>query len=338
VSEDRYRSVVDNSPFGIYRVTHDGRFITVNPALCAMVGYTAEELFASNALMLYSDPEDRAIWLEKIDQLPPGVAVDVAWKHKGGAPITARIWVFAQRDETGQLSFIDGYVEDVTPIRATEQALRQSEKLAALGQLVSGVAHELNNPLAAILLFTEDLLAGEQRVEEREALGIIAQQARRSRAIVRDLLSFVRSREVARVSVPVETLLIDMARALQAQVSELAVELHVDVPRENDVIPVDRAGIEQILTNLVVNAAQATGPNGNIWLRTRRDGDEILFEVDDDGPGVSAEVLPRIFEPFFTTKPMGQGTGLGLSVSLGIAQQHGGTIAVADRDPHDGSG
>jgi PAS domain S-box-containing protein len=338
VSEDRYRSVVDNSPFGIYRVTHDGRFITVNPALCAMVGYTAEELFASNALMLYSDPNDRAMWLEKIDQLPRGVAVDVAWKHKGGSPIAARIWVFAQRDEAGQLSFIDGYVEDVTPIRATEQALRQSEKLAALGQLVSGVAHELNNPLAAILLFTEDLLASERSVEEREALGIIAQQARRSRAIVRDLLSFVRSREVARVSVAVETLLIEIARALQPQVSELAVELHVDVPRENDVILIDRAGIEQILTNLVVNAAQATGPSGNIWLRTRRDGDEILFEVVDDGPGVSAEVLPRIFEPFFTTKPMGQGTGLGLSVSLGIAQQHGGTIAVADRDPRDGPG
>jgi PAS domain S-box-containing protein len=338
VSEDRYRSVVDNSPFGIYRVTRDGRFITVNPALCAIVGYTAEELFASNALMLYHDPAERAQWLGKIDDLPRGVTVDVTWRHKNGSPITVRIWVYAEYDASGRLSFIDGYVEDVTPIRATEQALRQSEKLAALGQLVSGVAHELNNPLAAILLFTEDLLAAERPPEEREALGIIAQQARRSRAIVRDLLSFVRSREVARASVPVENLLIGIARALQPQVSELAVDLHVDVPREKEVIPIDRAGIEQILTNLVVNAAQATGPNGNVWLRTRSEGDEVVFEVVDDGPGMRSDVLPRVFEPFFTTKPMGQGTGLGLSVSLGIAQQHGGTIIGENRDPREGPG
>jgi PAS domain S-box-containing protein len=338
VSEDRYRSVVDNSPFGIYRVTHDGRFITVNPALCAIVGYTAEELFASNALMLYNDPAERAIWLGTLSDLPRGVTVDVTWRHKNGRPITVRIWVYAEYDSSGQLSFIDGYVEDVTPIRATEQALRQSEKLAALGQLVSGVAHELNNPLAAILLFTEDLLASVRSAEEREALGIIAQQARRSRAIVRDLLSFVRSSDVARTPVPVETLLVDIARALQPQVSELAVDLHVDVPRENEAILIDRAGIEQILTNLIVNAAQATGPRGNVWLRTRGDGAEALFEVLDDGPGLRGDVLPRIFEPFFTTKPMGQGTGLGLSVSLGIAQQHGGTITGENRDPREGPG
>jgi PAS domain S-box-containing protein len=132
LSEDRYRSVVDNSPFGIYRVTSDGRFITVNPALCAIVGYSADELFASNAEMLYADPAERQIWLAKADGLPRGEPVDVGWRHKNGSPITVRIWLYSERDASNQLSFIDGYVEDVTPIRATEQALRQSEKLAAL--------------------------------------------------------------------------------------------------------------------------------------------------------------------------------------------------------------
>ena len=338
MTEDRYRSVVDNSPFGIYRVTYDGRFITVNPALCAIVGYTAEELFASNASVLYADPSDRPLWLARASEWPRGKPVDVLWRRKDGAPITVRIWVYADRDESGAVSFFDGYVEDVTPIRATEQALRQTEKLAALGQLVSGVAHELNNPLAAILLFTEDLLANERSSEEREALGIIAQQARRSRSIVRDLLSFVRSREVTRAPIAVETLLVEIGRALQPQVSEFPVQLHIGVPSDNELIIVDRAGIEQVITNLIVNAAQAAGPGGNVWLRTRCEDDEYLFEVVDDGPGLSSEALPRIFEPFFTTKPMGQGTGLGLSVSLGIAQQHGGTITAENRDPLEGTG
>jgi PAS domain S-box-containing protein len=338
LSEDRYRSVVDNSPFGIYRVTSDGRFITVNPALCAIVGYSADELFASNAEMLYADPAERQLWLAKADGLPRGEPVDVGWRHKNGSPITVRIWLYSERDASNQLSFIDGYVEDVTPIRATEQALRQSEKLAALGQLVSGVAHELNNPLAAILLFTEDLLANERPDDEREALGIIAQQARRSRAIVRDLLSFVRSRDVVRAPIALDALLTELAPALQQQIAGLPVTLHVEVPSENCVMLVDRAGIEQILTNLVVNAAQAVGPGGNVWVGARADGEDCLFEVVDDGPGVSKDALPRVFEPFYTTKPMGQGTGLGLSVSLGIAEQHGGTITAQNRDPSQGSG
>ena len=135
--------------------------------------------------------------------------------------ITTRVWVYADRDESrhGHLHF-DGYVEDVTPLRATEQALRQAEKLAALGQLVSGVAHELNNPLSAILLFTEDLLATERPAEEQEALGIIAQQARRSRAIVRDLLSFVRSREVMRE--PIEPMRISSIRSSARSFPQLA--------------------------------------------------------------------------------------------------------------------
>jgi PAS domain S-box-containing protein len=328
VSEERYRSVVDNSPYGIYRVSFDGRFVTVNPALCAMVGYSEEELFAANISVLYPDPDERTRLLAEYDHRPHGTPVDVPWRRKDGRVITTRVWVYADRDESGRIKYFDGYVEDVTPLRATEQALRQSEKLAAVGQLVSGVAHELNNPLSAILLFTEDLLASERSDEEQEALGIIAQQARRSRAIVRDLLSFVRSRDVMREPIEPNTFLGQVKRALQPQLAALGVTLHVDVPPDGSVIHVDRAGIEQVVTNLVINAAQAVGKGGNVWLAARTDASQYVIEVTDDGSGIPSEVMPRIFEPFFTTKPMGQGTGLGLSVSLGVVQQHGGSITV----------
>jgi two-component system NtrC family sensor kinase len=332
LSEDRYRSVVDNSPYGIYRVTYDGRFITLNPALCDMVGYTADELQASGIGTLYVHPDERGRLLAAYDSRPRGTPVDVPWRRKDGRIITTRAWVYAERDDRGCIQYLDGYVEDVTPIRATEHALRQAEKLAALGQLVSGVAHELNNPLSAILLFTEDLLSVDHSRDDVEALTIIAQQARRSRAIVRDLLTFVRNGELTRGPVASRSLLDGVSRALAPQLDELGVRLSVEAP-PGEMLHVDHAAMEQVLTNLVMNAAQATGSGGAVVVRVRSEPATHVIEVVDDGPGIAVDVLPRIFEPFFTTKPTGQGTGLGLSVTMGIVQQHGGTIAVENRCP-----
>jgi PAS domain S-box-containing protein len=329
--DERYRSVIDNSPYGIYRVSFDGRFVAVNPALCAMVGYSAEELYDGNIAKLYAEPSDRHRLVASYEHRAHGAPVDVTWRRKDGQPITVRAWVYADRDAAGQVRYFDGYLEDVTSLRATERALHQAEKLAALGQLVSGVAHELNNPLSAILLFTEDLMTSDRPVEEQEALAIIAQQARRSRSIVRDLLCFVRSRDVTREPVEPHEFVGQLRRALQPQLTSLGVTMHVDVAEDDAMLHVDRSGIEQVITNLVINAAQAVGADGNVWLRTRRDAQDYLIEVVDDGPGISDDVLARIFEPFFTTKPMGQGTGLGLSVSLGVVQQHGGSIVAENR-------
>ncbi|MEP6492686.1 MAG: ATP-binding protein [bacterium] len=336
--DERYRSVVDNSPYGIYRVTSTGEFVTVNPALCRIVGFSEHELFASNIGMLYQDPAERARLLAEFESRPYGVPVETSWRRKDGEVIIARIWVYGERSHSGRIKYLDGYVEDVTHMRATERALLQAEKLAALGQLVSGVAHELNNPLSAILLFAEDLLVSERRSEEREALAIIAQQARRSRAIVRDLLSFVRSREVIREPVESDKFLEQIARTLQPQLGELGVTLHLESPPSSPLIHVERAGIEQVITNLVINGAQAAGPGGSVRVTASQEARYFVVEVTDDGRGIPADVLPRIFEPFFTTKPMGQGTGLGLSVSLGVVQQHGGTLIAENRDTPEGPG
>ena len=336
LSDDRYRSVVENSPYGIYRVTLDGRFVTVNRALCAMVGYAEAELFAANITVLYPDPAERLRLLADYESRPHGMPVEVVWRRKDGELITTRIWVYGQRDERGAIEYLDGYVENVTTLRATEQALRQAEKLAALGELVSGVAHELNNPLSAILLFAEDLLLNERRAEEREALGIIAQQARRSRAIVRDLLSFVRNRDAVRAPVESRSFFDQLVRTLEPQLEQLGVSLRANVGDDSVVLPIDRVGIEQVVTNLIINGAQAAGPGGTVTLCARRDGANFVIDVLDDGGGIPDDVFPRIFEPFFTTKPMGQGTGLGLSVSRGVVEQHGGWIVARNRDEADG--
>ena len=303
----------------------------VNPALCTMLGYTADELYASNIAVFYPDLAERERLIADYEEQPHGAPVEVVWQRNDGRRITVRVWVYGQRDAMGHVEYFDGYVEDVTAIRETEQALRQSEKLAALGELVSGVAHELNNPLSAMLLFAEDLLSNEQRPDEREALSIIAQQARRSSSIVRDLLLFVRNRDAVREPVDSRQFLDALVRGLTPQLAELGVSLIVDVSDESIRLPIDRAGIEQVVTNLVMNGAQAAGTNGHVWLHARWDAQQLVIEVLDDGGGIPDAVLPRIFEPFFTTKPMGQGTGLGLSVSRGVVEQHGGWIDVRNR-------
>jgi CheY-like chemotaxis protein len=129
-----------------------------------------------------------------------------------------------------------------------------------------------------------------------------------------------------------------LVRGLEPQLSELSVTLHTSIDAAPTLLPIDRAGIEQVVTNLVINAAQAADAGGNVWLTAMPDAKHFLIEVRDDGPGIPPDVLPRIFEPFFTTKPTGQGTGLGLSVSRGVVQQHGGWIDARNRDEADGGG
>jgi CheY-like chemotaxis protein len=222
----------------------------------------------------------------------------------------------------------EGYAEDVTSLRATESALRLSERLAAVGHLISGVAHELNNPLSSILHFTEDLLADDRSPDDAEALSVIRDQARRSRAIVRDLLSFVRQREVASEPLRLGEVVATTARAMRPPLETSGVSLHVSGDDTASIVLADRSGLEQIVTNLVMNAAQAAGRGGQVWVHAASSEHECELRVEDSGPGIPDDVLPRIFDPFFTTKPTGEGTGLGLSVTLGIVEQFGGRITV----------
>jgi CheY-like chemotaxis protein/anti-sigma regulatory factor (Ser/Thr protein kinase) len=239
-----------------------------------------------------------------------------------------RLSARAYRDDRGEVWLWEGYAEDVTSLRATESALRLSERLAAVGHLISGVAHELNNPLSSILHFTEDLLADDRSPDDAEALSVIRDQARRSRAIVRDLLSFVRQRDVASEPLRLAEVVATTARAMRPPLETSGVSLQVSGDDTASIVLADRSGLEQIVTNLVMNAAQAAGRGGKVWVHAACSERECELRVEDSGTGIPDDVLPRIFDPFFTTKPTGEGTGLGLSVTLGIVEQFGGRITV----------
>ena len=211
--------------------------------------------------------------------------------------------------------------------------LAQSLRMEAVGRLVSGVAHELNNPLAAILTFSEDLLRDPPPDLPTEPLVIIRDQAHRARAIVRDLLAFVRRRDERREPIAPEELAERVTLALNKEFERAGVRLVLDFDHDLPRITGDSVGLEQVLTNLLDNARRASGVDGIVRLSAHTNIDGLEFIVEDSGPGIPEDVLHRIFEPFFTTRSAGQGTGLGLSVSMGIVEQHGGSLRAENRAP-----
>src|SRR5258708_6365469 len=217
---------------------------------------------------------------------------------------------------------------DLTAQRVFHSKLLQTEKLAALGQMVSGVAHELSNPLTSILGYAHRLLARQDLPGRTEEVRQIYQEAERARTILRQLLLNARETLPERRLVSLNQI---VQRALDLQRFSLAAE---KIRVETDLDPIlpfvqgDPGHLQQVLMNLVGNSRQDIeqhGQDGTIRLRTKRMGERrVLLEVADNGPGVPQAILARIFDPFFTTKPAGVGTGLGLAIVLSVVREHGG--------------
>ena len=219
-------------------------------------------------------------------------------------------------------------------VRDRTQALIQAEKMAALGRMAGGVAHEINNPLGGILAFAQVLLRKTAMPESdrREALDTIQGCALRCKNIVDSLLSFSRKPvleeyELVQFNQVVQTGLQVAQLHPKAKQVTVRLELMPDLPSLRGRV----ALLEQVVVNLLQNAFYASPPGQEVVVRTRIEGEVVYFEVLDHGPGISPEALPRIFEPFFTTKPTGEGTGLGLSICYGIAQEHGGRLLVRNQ-------
>ena len=225
---------------------------------------------------------------------------------------------------------------DMTAEREMRVRLMESDRLAAVGELVAGVAHEVNNPLASISAFAQLLLRdGELTDAQRDSLEVIKAETLRASQVVKDLLAFARRSEPHREPLDINLV---VARTLRLRHYQLSTnDIHVDARLGTDLPSVigDARQLQQVCLNLVTNAVQAMAPLGGGRLRvaTRADGTSVILEMSDTGPGISPAVRARIFEPFFTTKPEGEGTGLGLSVSYGIVTAHGGTIEVAETSP-----
>ena len=221
---------------------------------------------------------------------------------------------------------------DMTHERELRVRLMESDRLAAVGELVAGVAHEVNNPLSSISAFAQLLLRDTGLTpQQRESLEVIRGETTRASQVVKDLLAFARRSDPQSSPLDLNGVVGRTVRMRQYQFSEASVRVESDLAADLPSVMGDARQLQQVCLNLLTNAVQAMSPGGGaLRVRTYQANDVVRLEVQDTGPGISVDARARIFEPFFTTKREGEGTGLGLSVSYGIVTSHGGKIEVVE--------
>jgi signal transduction histidine kinase len=225
-------------------------------------------------------------------------------------------------------------LENVSSRVKLEESLQQSEKLSSIGLLAAGVAHEVNTPLTGVSSYTQMLLGMIPETDPKHALlQKMQRQTDRASNIVGNLLNFSRTgTAVESDDVDVNKLLDDTIQLLEPQLRRTQVALVKNYSKHPPVIFGNPGKLQQVFTNLILNARDAMFAGGTITLATAQIDDEVTIRVEDTGDGIAPENLSKIFDPFFTTKGVGNGTGLGLAVTYGIVQEHGGTIEAANND------
>ncbi len=345
-AESAFRKAMEDSMLtGMRARDLDGRLTYVNSAFCRMTGFTADELLGLKAPMPYWDPEhiEQTFALHR-EILSGGSAPDgteVRLRRKNGEALDVLVFEAPLIDATGHHAGWMGSVLDITEQkRAREQArqqeerLQQSSRLITMGEMASTLAHELNQPLAAIASYTSgciNRLQDDQPLDRRELLDIherIARQARRAGEIIRRVHDFVRRSEPKREPLDLNAVVRDAVGLIEADARKRQMQLRVELASTLPQVEADAVMIEQIVVNLVRNAMDAMRetPTGNrvVEVRSTHLGRFATVSVADRGTGIPEEIAERLFEPFFTTKA--EGMGMGLNICRSIAELHHGRL------------
>jgi two-component system NtrC family sensor kinase len=331
-SERRFRALFNRAPLAIVTLDRDARFVSANRAAFRLVGLAAPP--AAARLCDFVLPSEWPLVEAELARSFRGETRDFLCRfHRLDGTVRQAFAVAVPVEEREGLPAVLAIARDVTEEVELRERLTHSEKMAALGGLVSGAAHELNNPLAGIAAMAQALqLEGAAQPETAQGLDTIRREAMRAARIVNDLLTFARLRPLERRDTNLNAVVRETFAATPTLANhEVIWTLGLDPTLPN--VSGDPDQIRQVITNLLVNAAQAMAAGGRreALVRTWSNAEWAGFEVLDSGPGIPPDVLPRVFEPFFTTKAQGQGTGLGLSISHGIVRAHGGDIHGENR-------
>jgi two-component system NtrC family sensor kinase len=338
-SERRYRLLAERSTDVVWTTDLALRFTYVSPSIERLGGYTVEEVLRQTMedILAPGSREDARRLLTR--ELEPARAADLEARwleaevtRKDGSTVWTESSLTFLRDAAGAPTGILGVTRDITERRHAEERLRLAERLTMLGGLVAGVAHELNNPLAVVAGHAQILARSPDLPPAgRRKLELIHDQAMRAAKVVKNLLVFAGQRAPERATVRVADLVDRALELLAYPLRTSAIEVTRDVPGDLPAIAGDRDLLLQVFVNLLGNATQALAPAPTprrIAVTGRRHGDRVQIVFADTGPGIPRDVQARIFDPFFTTRPLGQGTGLGLSVCYGIVGSHGGDLHV----------
>ena len=343
-SESEYRSIIEEAPYGIYRVDQDGRVTLANPGLVAMLGYQSQsEVLGLNvATDMFLDPMERQRVLSLYRSEGPAVRYETKWKRKDGARITVRLAGRQLGGEQEDPIGFEVFVEDVTEQRSLQKQFEHAQKMEAVGRLAGGVAHDFNNLLMIISGYAQ--LIEESSDDPKKVVEYATQiQAASSKAatVTRQLLAFSRKQIVEPTVLDLNYIVKDLEKMLPRLLGE-DVETVTGLEPQLGTVTADRGQIEQVIMNLAVNARDAMPQGGRLTIATSNvvldasyyqgvevpPGRYVLLAVSDTGTGMDAETQVHIFEPFFTTKETEKGTGLGLATVYGIVKQSHGFIWV----------
>ncbi len=339
ISEQKYRRIFEVSKDMILVTRTDGRIVTLNPAGRQLIGLDAdgssiEGRFFQDFLSTQHEwgtisrqIEDRGfISSEEFDLL-----------LNGGSRRRVLLSGSLARSPSEDGETIHFLIKDIEQRRLMQKQMAQADKLASIGELSSGIAHEINNPLGIILGYTQLLLRGEDKHSDRfNDLKTIEKHVRSCKAIVEDLLNFARTSSPQKENLDIHAVIEDVIGFVRHHSNLENIRIDTYFGPALPPVLIDEKKIKQVLINLLMNAIHAVAPAGTITLTTRlnESASRVAVEVADTGHGIEEQNLSRIFDPFFTTKPTGEGTGLGLSVSYGIIKGHGGHIAVKSKHGH----
>jgi two-component system NtrC family sensor kinase len=329
---ERYRVIVETAEDAICTLDEKGDFTSVNRALERVMGRSREALLGTHFTEIVPSGERvelRRLFTDTLDGHRQ--RREMTFARADGVERIATI-ITAPLFDSGGVQGVLAIIRDVTEERALlEQAVRR-EKLAALGELVGGVAHELNSPLTGILAYGQILqMEPTANDQSRTAVDTIVREAKRAARIVGKLLTFARNSPSERMRTELNQVLQDSIELRRYPMKLQQVALEVIFAPDLPVTWADPFQLQQVFINLLSNAEQAvTALSGErrITVRTALRGGRLVATIGDNGPGIAPEHLPHIFNPFYTTKPRGAGTGLGLSISFGIVREHGGTLQL----------
>jgi PAS domain S-box-containing protein len=334
-SEERYRQIFESALDGLYRSATDGRLLTINPAMAAMLGYDRAEALAGSNLFadMFVDQAAAARLAEALHKSGQALDVECNLRRASGEPLPARLSIRVVTDKADNQTYHLGIVKDITEQKRLAEQLILSERLAVMGELVAGVAHEVRNPLFGI---TTTLSALARRLQDRETvqpfLDVVMSEVDHLNRLMERLLEHSRPVRLDSDVTDIGALIQEVLGEFQIQAKEKQVAVAFTADRRAPGLHLDRRKMHSVFANLLDNALQHTAPGGNICVVIEsapgddRNASSVHIEFSDTGTGIAPGNLSRIFEPFFTTRTTG--TGLGLAVVRKTIHDHGGTITA----------
>lgn len=335
-SESKYRRLFETSRDPIFIWTRDYRMLDINAAGIAMFQFTDREeaLSIETVEQLFWDTRDGMQLIEALNREGFVKEYEVSLVNRHGDHLYGLVTANLFNDDQGQPAGYEGVIRDITQKLRMQKHLARAEKLAAVGQLAAGLAHEINNPLGVINCYANLIAKG---AKDKPAIindvEIIQKHTQSCKSIVQDLLNFARVSDTHKAKGDIRQALDGVLNILEKQTGGKRIAVHRRYADNLPDLVVDLDKMRQVFMNLVINAIQAIKEDGQITVSAAltADGNQMEIRIADTGPGIPPDHIDSIFDPFFTTKTTGAGTGLGLSISYGIIQEHGGDIQVSSQ-------